>query len=187
MKKILVFPLLFFCLFAVAQNDNKEAKATSDEKNEIKINTTNLIIFSFADVTYERLLNEESSVGLSVLFNLGNNDDFDFDYYRTFSATGFYRHFFSNKYAKGFFVEGFGMLHKAKESEYIQPETTNGFGRYDDVEYTDFALGISAGGKFVTPRGFIAEIYLGIGRNVTGSDRDTDFVGRGGISLGYRF
>ncbi|WP_452220658.1 DUF3575 domain-containing protein [Lacinutrix salivirga] len=184
MKKLLIFPILFLSLFATAQNDNKNTLATSDAHNELKINATNLIIFSFVDVAYERLLNEESSVGLSVLFNVSDNEEIDFDYYRKFSVTGYYRHFFSKKYAKGFFVEGFGMLHSASEDEFIE---SNGFGNYEKEDYTGFALGISAGGKFVTPRGFIAEIYLGIGRNITSSDRDVNIIGRGGISLGYRF
>jgi len=48
------------------------------------------------------------------------------------------------------------------------------------------AVGISAGAKFLTKRGFIAEIYLGIGRDLLGNS-DDEIVGRGGISLGYRF
>ena len=37
-----------------------------------------------------------------------------------------------------------------------------------------------------TKRGFIAEIYAGIGRDLLGQS-EIEVVGRGGISIGYRF
>lgn len=187
MKKLLVLSLFaFLTLFNAKAQEVKEI-ANSDRHNELKINATNLIAFSFMDVAYERLLNEESSVGLSLLFSFGDNDEIDFDNYRTFSATGFYRHFFSKKYAKGFFVEGFGMLNTSKDDYYLfsaEGDSLIEMGK----EYTDFALGVSAGGKFVTRRGFVAEVYLGLGRNLFRDNPNSDaLVGRGGISLGYRF
>ena len=118
------------------------------------------------------------------MFNIG--DDNFLDEYRTFSLTPYYRQYFSKGYAKGFFVEGFGMLNTGKEEYYSYNDIT-GFEEVTDDKYTAFALGISVGGKFVTTRGFVAEIYGGIGRNLVGSDYFTDIVGRGGISLGYRF
>jgi len=54
-------------------------------RNEIKLNASNLIAFTFLDVSYETLLNEESSLGLGVLVNVG--DDNFLDEYRTFSLT----------------------------------------------------------------------------------------------------
>ena len=49
------------------------------------MNASNLIAFTFLDASYEALLNEESSLCLGVLFNIGN-DNF-LDEYRTFSLT----------------------------------------------------------------------------------------------------
>ena len=163
-----------------AQDEGNEPQASK----EFKLNASNLIAFTFLDVSYEALLNEESSLGLGVLFNIG--DDNFLDEYRTFSLTPYYRQYFSKGYAKGFFVEGFGMLNTGKEEYYSYNDIT-GFEEVTDDKYTAFALGISVGGKFVTTRGFVAEIYGGIGRNLVGSDYFTDIVGRGGISLGYRF
>ena len=53
-------------------------------------------------------------------------------------------------------------------------------------KYTDFAVGISVGGKWVTKRGFVAEVYAGIGRDLL-NQSDIEVVGRGGVSIGYRF
>ena len=73
------------------------------------------------------------------------------------------------------------MLHSGKDEYFINSDFSN----YED-KYTDFAVGISAGAKFVTKRGFVAEIYLGIGRDLFGNS-DIEVVGRGGIAIGYRF
>lgn len=147
-------------------------------KNEFKINMTNLIIFKWFDVSYERILNEESTFGVGVLVSLDPDYGDGIEEYRTFSITPYYRHFFSKKYAQGFFVEGFGMLHSGKDEYFINSDFSN----YEE-KYTDFAVGISAGAKFVTKRGFVAEIYLGIGRDLLGSS-DIEVVGRGGIAIG---
>jgi hypothetical protein len=62
---------------------------------------------------------------------------------------------------------------------------------FDDDEdnwVTDFALGIGLGGKWVTKKGLIGEVNFGIGRNLFESgDTDYDFVGKFGITVGYRF
>jgi len=150
---------------------------------------SNLIGFKFFDVGYERILNEESSIGANLLFNLDNDSDAtSLDEYRTFSITPYYRHFFSNKYAQGFFVEAFTMLHTAKDYDYdyFEPHTDPYYNDNGSDKYTDFAVGISAGAKWVSKRGFVAEIYLGIGRDLLGNN-DDEVVGRGGVAIGYRF
>ncbi|MEX0288468.1 MAG: DUF3575 domain-containing protein [Flavobacteriaceae bacterium] len=182
MKQILT--ALFISLFCISTLQAQETDDMDQARSEIKINATNLIAFTFIDSSYEYLLNEEASLGVGLLFNVGNDNEI-LDYYRSFSLTPYYRQYFSNKFAKGFFVEGFGMLNSGKEEIYIF--MPNGVDTYREENYTDFALGISAGGKFVTPRGFVAEIYLGVGRNLLGSDFAPEVVGRGGIALGYRF
>lgn len=181
MKKITCFCLL--SIFILTSLSAQEDQETDIDRNELKLNASNLIAFTFLDGTYERLINEESSFGVGLLFNVGSEEEI-FDGYREFSITPFYRQFFSNSYAKGFFVEGFGMLNSGAEEVFFDD-----FGGItsSDEDYTDFALGVSVGGKFVTPRGFIAEIYAGIGRNLLGSNNSPEVVGRGGISLGFRF
>jgi len=78
------------------------------------------------------------------------------------------------------------MIHSGKIENYIYTD----FPPYETIitedKYTDFAVGISVGAKFVTKRGFIAEIYAGIGRDLL-NNSDIEVVGRGGISIGYRF
>lgn len=184
MKKITLVILLTISAISFAQEKNSFLDEVQ-KKHEVKINALSLIAFKWFDVSYEYLINKESSVGVATLISF--NDDIGFDSYRTFSLTPYYRRYFSKGYAKGFFVEGFGMLNTYKNNNvYYYGSYTN-----DTSErFTDFAVGISAGGKFVTKNGFVAEIYLGLGRNLfndSNSYHNIDVVGRGGISLGYRF
>lgn len=157
-----------------------------DGKDEVKLNMFNLVVFKYLDGSYERIIDEESSFGVSALINLG--DDYDtFDYLREFSITPYYRRYFSKGYAKGFFVEGFGMLNQSSDEFYVDFDETTMQSNYDTEKYTDFAIGVSLGGKFISRRGFVAEVYGGVGRNLLNSDNTVDVVGRGGISLGFRF
>ncbi len=187
MKNITLFLFVFCSLFISAQTTTENDNDTSNTKsNELKINAFNLIAFEHIDLSYERLLNEESSIGLSVLFSFDEDNYGINDVRREFSLTPYYRQFFGKKYAKGFFVEAFAMLHSGEDEIYLGFDDFT----FQDIvraeKFTDFALGISAGGKFVTKRGFTAEIYLGIGRNLL-NNSPFEVVGRGGISLGYRF
>lgn len=187
MKKITLFVILFFISIPIfsQQRENDDSLM----RDELKINMSNLIGFKFFDVGYERVLNEESTFGVNLLFNLDKNSDAtSLDEYRTFSITPYYRHFFSNKYAEGFFVEAFTMIHTAKDYQYDYFDSTTDplFGINNSDKYTDFAVGISAGGKWVSRRGFVAEVYLGLGRDLLGNN-DDEIVGRGGVAIGYRF
>jgi hypothetical protein len=181
MKKIMFAAILFIAsLSTFAQQEDVPENTIG--YNELKVNVTNLVIFKWLDVGYERILNEESSVGVGVLFSAAD-DNTGLDEYRTFSLTPYYRHFFGKKYAQGFFVEGFGMVHSGEDEEYFYNSSNPTIA---EDKYTDFAVGVSIGTKIVSRRGFVAEIYGGIGRDLLGNS-DIEVVSRGGISLGYRF
>lgn len=177
MRKIIVLAGLFVFAFGYSQ----ESEKVTFPKNEIKGNAL-FLVAGAVEVTYERLLNEESGVGASLF--VAYDDDID----TNFSLTTYYRYYFGKKPVAGFFVEGFGML-----NTYTQPANENGsdwFSNYEGPEkdVTDFALGFGLGSKWITKKGFIFEINAGIGRNLfNSSDTDFETVGRGGITLGYRF
>ncbi len=181
MKKLLTTALI---ISVVCLGQSQDISNDSQPRDEFKINAFNLIAFTYMDLSYERLLHEEASLGVSVLFNVGNDNEI-LDYFRNFSITPYYRQYFSKQYAEGFFVEGFGMLNSGEDYYYSFDDQGNETNTGET--YTDFALGISVGGKFVTKRGFIAEIYTGLGRNLLGDETAPEIVSRGGISLGYRF
>ncbi|MFT5256761.1 MAG: hypothetical protein ACI9KF_000383 [Arenicella sp.] len=190
MKKSTLFVLLAFISLQFTAQEREETKENRypqdvDKKYELKINAFNLIGLSALDLSYERLINAESSYGVAVFYSFTDiNDDIAFP--KKFSLTPYYRWFFSEStFARGFFVEGFGMLNTYQDIYYRNNS--------ESIENdTSFALGISVGGKFITKSGFTTEVYLGVGRNLIKNENEDDYfefniVGRFGISLGYRF
>jgi len=181
MKKILITGIVMLsCLCINAQETN----AVEFPRNEFKGNALFLILGSF-ELTYERLLNEESGVGISVTAPF-IRDDWDLN----FAITPYYRYYFGNKPAAGFFAEGFGMLNNFRDySANFIGNWDTGFWEYNRKNRTDFALGVGIGGKWITRRGVLLEINAGVGRNLFGGGLDGDYeiVGRGGITVGYRF
>tara|TARA_B110000503_G_C7108481_1_gene397011 strand:+ start:134 stop:700 length:567 start_codon:yes stop_codon:yes gene_type:complete len=188
MKKNTLLILLFVVTLSIAQEKEEIYPQDINKKHELKLNTFNLIAFSSLDISYEKLINTESSFGVALFYNFSDIEYDNIGFPKKFSITPYYRWFFSeNKFAKGFFVEGFGMLNTYEDIFYDFYNDSNKV-----QSETAFALGISVGGKFVTKSGFTTEVYLGVGRNLIQNENDDDFfefniVGRFGISLGYRF
>lgn len=181
MKRIILFALICVLLQQniFAQNETNKDE-TVKNFNELKLNGLFLIVGAF-EATYERTLNEESGFGLSVFIPF--DSDIDVNYY----VSPYYRFYFGKKYAAGFFLEGFGMLNSVKEDIFFVSEFDPTIVEEENV--TDFALGIGLGGKWITSSGFIGELNFGIGRNLFGDyeDEALEFVGKVGITLGYRF
>lgn len=172
MKKTLFVLVILVTFSSYAQ---EVVIVTAEKRNELHLNTFNLIAFKWLDVSYEYIVNEESSVGISLLTNL----DKDYAFFRHYSVTPYYRHFFSKSYAKGFFMEAFTMLNSGENDNWFDGSNVND-------EFTDLAFGISVGGKFITKGGFIGEVYAGVGRNLF-DENAPEVVGRGGIAFGFRF
>ena len=173
MKKItLLLVLLFTSIVINAQEKEDKFPQDINKKHEIKINALTLLVGKWIDVSYENLIDEESSFGIAATINTDTNET-DLSY----ALTPYYRRYFSGKFARGFFVEGFGALFSARDNFFINNNT--------EFE-TGFAMGVSVGGKFVSKKGFTTELLLGVGRNLVNSDNNEAY-GRIGISLGYRF
>jgi len=178
MKRI-IFTLAFIVTtigFAQDTEPQNEFK-----KNELKGNALFLVLGSF-DISYERILNKESGVGLSINAPI-DKDNWDINY----AVTGYYRYYFGKKPAAGFFGEAFGMLNNI--DDYVYNDTAS-FYNYKPQTLTDFALGIGLGGKWITKNGLLLEINAGVGRNLFNNqydDRDYELIGKAGITVGYRF
>ncbi len=184
MKKILTIICLGFASLGYSQDKIEE----SFKKNEIKGNAISLV-FGYPEFSYERILNNESSIGVSIGFAADKNID------TKFTLSPYYRFYFGKKPAAGFFVEGFAMVRSIKLQKNYYYSNYNDPSYYEhyvkDESYTDFALGFGLGSKWITKKGFLFEINAGIGRNLTNSDKndfyDLTIVGKGGITVGYRF
>lgn len=176
MKKPIIILLITFLMSASLFSQEPVENNVVTNYNELKLNALYLVIGAF-EVTYEATLNEESAVGVSVFLPIDKEVSNDIK----FNISPYYRFYFGEKYAAGFFVEGFGMLNSTNRNIELFVEAEDDF-------RTDFALGFAVGGKWVTKRGFSIELFGGIGRNLFNND-DTDYelIGKGGVNLGYRF
>lgn len=195
MKQISTIVIILFSFqISFAQNQTDLPKRDI-KKNEISINPLNLIAFGALDIGYERVLNNNSTLGFDLFYSLvdrDNDEDFistDDIFDKEIAFTTSFKYFFGNRIARGFYVEGFGMLSSGEHEEYIEVFDNQGnFISASDVEldYTDFAIGFAVGGKFVTKNGFFIDIGFGIGRNLF-SNKSPDIIVRPNLYLGYRF
>lgn len=147
-----------------------------DKRHELSLNVASSIDGA-PEISYQYLLNEESSLGISIRVAAERDNDY------RYAITPSYRIFFGKKPAAGFFVGS----HMSLFSRYEQLPAF--FGTISNVNSTKtgFGVGIEIGGKFLTKNGWIGEIFGGIGRNFLDTDLIGDYYPRVGISIGKRF
>jgi len=184
--------VLTVILIVTFNSDPQEKNVAETPHNEIKLNAFNLVVYQAIDLSYEYLQHENHTSGLGIFFKVNSAvpQDIPFrpevDTNRNFSVTSYYRRYFSKKYAKGFFMEGFGMLSAGKFFTSIPTEDM--FEKFTSESYAIFRFGLTTGVKVVSKKGFAIDIYFGVGttpkRNVMS---DIELVSRGGVSFGYRF
>lgn len=147
---------------------------SQSENNEFKVNILYTAI-GMPELSYERLISDNSSLGASVAFSLDKKEDMDL----RFSFTPYYRMFFGQKKAAGFFIEANSIVINYVDTIYFDGTSS----KYETR--TGFGLGAAAGAKFLTKNNLIGEVYGGVGR-VFG-DNSLGAYPRFGITLGKRF
>ena len=178
MRSIITIVLLVLVNVSFGQN-----KAKVDfKKNEVKVNALYFILGAL-EVNYERLLNEESGVGISVATLV----DTDSSLSSAVVISPYYRFYFGQKPASGFYFEGFSQYSNLKYKTYTF--FTN---QTQTEQINTFALGVALGGKWYTKRGIVFEIGGGIGRNLVANSNfqnsePSRITGKFSISAGYRF
>ena len=188
MKFLLTCLLLAATSLGFSQTNDSISNAISREsgKQELSLNAFNLVDFGIVDITYERIISENSTWAIEAFYHPTKDDYLNDAYYKELSLTGKYKHFFSSKYARGFYVHGFGMLSNGEyEDGYYYDAGVDDY-IYDTYDYTDFAIGFGLGGKFVSKGGFLLDLSGGIGRNLF-SERSPTIAGQFMVNLGYRF
>lgn len=165
MKKLVLLFILFISTFTFSQK-------------EIKLDIADALVIRSLEFSYENYINDESSFGISALFNLAKQD-IEFRYNENIMITSYYRHYFTSEYNWNFFGEGFIGVNSGKK------ESIKDSGNYD-IKYTDAALGIAVGTKYEAKGGLVIDFYGGLGRNLFGTDSPV-LVPRLGFNVGWRF
>ena len=154
--------------------------------NEVKLNLGTSIFALYPEISYERILDSDMSVGVAAGIGLGDANDYPLN----FSITPYFRWFFGgnskslDKFGAGFFIEANGGLFS---TEVTSLEVSSGTNYYNATSSTGnelgAGLGLGLGWKYLSKNNWVGEIMLRGGR---------EFVNEGayprmGISIGKRF
>lgn len=150
---------------------------TAQNNKEIKIDIFDVLALKSLDISYEYILNDESSIGISVLSNFEKKSA-SFRYSQKLMVTPYYRQHLFQRDNVNFFGELFGAINTGD----LEPDKLG-----DPDSYTDFALGLGFGGKYFSVNGFVVDFHAGIGRNLFNTNLSEEVVPRIGISVGKRF
>lgn len=183
-RNVLLILVLFVSLSMFSQKSHRTEgwKLSKDiSKNELKLNVPIAIFCSFPEISYERLLNSDISVGASA--GVGFNND---NHPLSWEFMPYFRWFFGGnskslqKYAAGFFIEVNGALmgvNEGTDSLFGSKNTTD-----TDTEF-GAGLGVAIGWKYLSKNNWIGEVLYGAGRDFS----NDGVYPRIGISIGKRF
>jgi hypothetical protein len=183
-KQILLIIAMLVSLASFSQKTHRVMgwKVSRDlPQNELKLNLGTTIFGSFPEVTYERILDSDISVGASLGFALDKEL-----YPVNLALIPYVRWFFGGgaenlqKYGAGFFIEANGALFSKDTNE---TDFQNGAYVSFSENNAGAGLGLALGWKYLTRNNWVGEVYFGAGR---------DFANDGayprlGISIGKRF
>jgi hypothetical protein len=167
MKKIILVVVLFVSSIINAQQ-------------EVKIDIADALVMKTLEVSYEYYLSEQSSIGMSALFNFEKRSS-DFKYHEKQMFTPYFRHYFTNNRSWNYFGEIFLGINLGEREKDL-----DGSDAKDYEKYTDGALGVALGLKYISNGGFTVDIHGGAGRNMFTSESHS-IVPRVGVNVGYQF
>ncbi len=183
-----LFIILFLAStdFAFAQVDsvyivNRESEVTHNPNfraNEIKVNGLYTLL-GFPEITYERILSDETAAGVSLALGGGNTINYNF------MLTPYYRIYFGKRdNAAGFFIEGSGSAFS-----YENYYSYNPYGNNDTRTEFGYGLGLAIGSKFMSrSQKWFGEMVYGLGRNFAKTEGYGEVIyPRVGINIGRRF
>lgn len=189
MKKLY---LLFLFLTATLSAQNESAFDLG--KNEIKFEVVSAIASGKIQVSYERFISTDFSIGISGIINEGNKLEKDYTNGKNrtledYQIIPFVRYSLSKSQIRYYFVEVFVSANSGQyhDLERLIDENNNGYYKSVDKNYSDFALGAAIGHKFYIKEKLGIDIFVGMGKNLFSNGESPDIVSRVGINVGYRF
>jgi hypothetical protein len=194
MKKLL-FIILISVQLAHAQKATDSMKIDiMNRRNEVRVDLLSLIGQSKLNLSYERFLNRDFSVGMSFGYSSNNKIDEDFDrgYRNTapkYEVVPYVRYNLSKSLLHFYFAEIFVSANGGDFKEIVRLTDQSGNGYYitEKSKYSDFGIGGGLGYKTYIKQKFPIEVMVGFGSNLFNRDKSPDTLSRVGLSLGYRF
>jgi len=193
MKKCKITIIALVTLFTTTLFAQETEEKTNGEqpKHEVSLDVLDLIALKKFEISYNYLLNESESIGAQISFFPDNEDFWGSEGYQENFSLGFnYRHYFSKKYAQGFYVEGFTKYSSGKS--YLQ--TNNDYEASDFKKYHALDIGFGLGYKYVSKRNFYIDANINIRRSILSSipTEKTDYylpnaTSNIGLTIGKQF
>jgi hypothetical protein len=192
MKKILFLALFSIQLMSAQQVPDSTAMLS--RKNEVRTDLLSLVTASRINLSYERFLNNDFSIGVSLGYADSKKLDGDFDAgYRDnlpkYDVTPFVRYNLSKSQTSFYFAEAFVSANGGDFKETVRKIDGNGNGYYanEKSNYSDFGVGGGLGYKLYIHQKFGVELLVAFGTNLFDRDKSPDTLSRVGLSFGYRF
>lgn len=158
MKKIIPLFILLLCSISIIAQKNENSL-----NNEIKFNVP-LAIYGLPELSYERIVEDNMGLGVSVSFAVDKAYNYNTDkgiQHRAIICP-FYRLYFGQKRAAGFYIEGNMALSHQKELN--TPDFSTGTNIPKNTISTGFGFGAAVGIKLLARNGFTGDFYGGWGR-----------------------
>lgn len=152
-------------------------------KNEIKFNVP-LAIYGLPELSYERIVEDNMGFGVSVSIAVDNpyNNNIDKGIIQRAIVCPYYRLYFGQKRAAGFYIEGNMAVSHQKELNSIDNITNTNI---PSITSTGFGFGAAVGIKLLAKNGYTGDFYAGWGR-LFGNNIINGYP-RLGICIGKRF
>ncbi len=194
MKKLLFIALL--CTQLTHAQEVRDSLRTEilNRKNELRVDVLSLILSSKINLSYERFLDKDFSVGVAFGYIRHDeaNDDFDRgyrNYLPVYEINPYVRYNLSKSLIHFYFAEVFLSANGGdfKEIVRLNDEAGNAYYTTEKSTYTDFGIGAGVGYKIYIKEKVPLEIMVGFGTNLFNKEKSPDVLNRVGISVGYRF
>jgi hypothetical protein len=189
--------LLFIALCSIQFANAQDSLSTGDimnRKNEIRTDLLSLALQTKFNLSYERFLNQDYSVGVFMGYASSNKIDEDFDSgYRNnspkYEVNPFVRYNLSKSQTSFYFAEVFVSANGGDFKETVRriDEVGNAYYVNEKSTYSDFGIGAGLGYKLYFKEQFAVEFEVGFGANLFNTDKSPDTLSRVGLSFGYRF
>ncbi|WP_309642565.1 DUF3575 domain-containing protein [Flavobacterium sp.] len=164
-----------------------------NKRNEVRVDVLGLA-YSRLNITYERFLNHNFSVGVSGIYssNKKNKDDFDegnVNSFTKYEVIPFVRYNLSQGARSFYFAEIFADANGGdfREIVLLTDASNNDYYAIQKSSYSDLGLGAAIGYKYYIKDQFGIEFLVGFGSNMFNKDKSPDILSRVGLGVSYRF
>ncbi|MBL0012492.1 MAG: DUF3575 domain-containing protein [Flavobacterium sp.] len=191
MKKLLL--LLLFSFQLVQAQDSIPKSPLFSKKNEIRVDVLSTVMSKF-NVTYERFLTKNYSVGVSCIFsnNKKLRDDFDegnINNFTKYEIIPFVRYNLSQSQRSFYFAEIFADINGGdfREIVLLTDAANNNYYAVEKSKFSDLAMGAAVGYKYYIKDQIGIEFLVGFGSNLLNKEKSLDIISRVGLGVSYRF